>query len=639
MKTSQDQPEKFKLAPVNIAEAKKKQLKQMFPEVFCEDQIDWKKLKVLLGKDLYTNGERYHIDWAGKSDCLLKIQQPTRATLRPCRGESVDWETTGNLFIEGDNLEVLKILNRSYASKVKMIYIDPPYNTGKEFIYSDKHLQTIDDYLRYTGQVDGNGHKFANGQEDVNGRFHSKWMNMIYPRLFWARNFLREDGVIFISIDDNEVHNLRKICDEIFGEENFIAILIWNNSTGGGLQKKHFNQNNEYILCYGKNASQIPPFKAPMSSTAQEQYNKEDERGKYREQQFAWQNPSKGKNQKYPIETPDGTKIIPKEGYLYRFVEKTFREKQNQQIIVFKKTKNSSFTTIDGKETTWSISVKDYLEDGKATPTTLLPKEYVKMNIEAVNEIKRLFDYKIMEYTKPTSLLTYLMNIATEKDSLVMDFFAGSATTAHAVMQLNKEDGGHRRYICIQLPEPLKPNTDAYKAGMRTIADIGKERLRRAIKQLKSANNGQRSFTDNGRDLGFKVLKLDKSNFRVWDENTPKNIKKEVQIHFEEFIDPKSSQEDMLYEILLELGFDITTKIEVIKLDGNIIYSIKNVEGLVTFICLERKFTSRLFFKKLVMIKPHRVICLDSSFPKESPLLYNAYSICQQLGVKDFKVI
>ncbi len=513
---------------MDVAKEKQKQLKSIFPEVFKEDQIDFEQLQRVLGQWVDQGKEKFGLTWAGKSECAKVIQAPAKGILKPCKAESLNWDTTGNLFIEGENLEVLKILQRSYLGQVKMIYIDPPYNTGKEFIYPDKHSDHLDHYLKYTGQKDVNGNGFLTNVES-NGRFHSKWLNMMYVRLYIARSFLRKDGVIFISIDDNEVHHLRSLCDEIFGKENFIAHLIWNNSTGGGLPQKHFNSNNEYILCYGKDTSQISSFYAPMSLQAQNQYNKEDEEGKYRQQQFAWQNASTGENQKYPIEMPDGTHIIPKPGYLYRFTLETFNKKKDQNLIIFKKTKQSCFQTVDGQKTNWSISVKDYLGDGQTRPTTLLPKEYVKQNIEAVKEIKSLFNnQKLIEYTKPTTLLKYLIqigtnnigtnniganNIGTKKNDIVMDFFAGSGTTAHATMELNAEDGLNRQYICVQLPERCPTKSEAFKAGYKNIADIAKDRIRRATQKIQETHPTKQI------DLGFKVFKLDRSCYtKEWDD-------------------------------------------------------------------------------------------------------------------------
>ena len=452
---------------------------------------------------------------------------------------------------------------------------------------------------------------------------------MMYVRLYIARSFLRKDGVIFISIDDNEVHHLRSLCDEIFGKENFIAHLIWNNSTGGGLPQKYFNSNNEYILCYGKDASQISSFYAPMSLQAQNQYNKEDEEGKYRQQQFAWQNASTGENQKYPIEMPDGTYIIPKPGYLYRFTLETFNKKKDQNLIIFKKTKQSCFQTVDGQKTHWSISVKDYLGDGQTKPTTLLPKEYVKQNIEAVKEIKSLFNnQKIIEYTKPTTLLKYLIQIGANKNDIVMDFFAGSGTTAHATMELNAEDGLNRQYICVQLPERCPAKSEAFKSGYKNIADIAKDRIRRATQKLQEAHPSKQI------DLGFKVFKLDKSCYtKEWDDTPHQDTQLLLDQMREQidYIDLQASKWDFFYEFLIKEGLSLTEPIKERTFQGVKLYSLKQDSYLI---CLD-KVPSRQWVEDLAytLKESYKMVFLDHiCFQEDNELRLNAHLILKSFA-------
>ena len=322
---------------------KKEQLKKLFPEAFEEDKLSFEELKKTLGEAVASNGERFGLQWSGKAECYQTIQTRSSATLKPNLAKENEQNfldnASENIFIEGDNLEVLKLLQESYFGKVKMIYIDPPYNTGKEFIYPDNHKDNLKTYLEYTGQLDDNGKKFSTNTEQE-GRFHSNWLSMMYPRLFLARNLLTEDGVIFISIDDNEQANLKKICDQIFGEDNFVASLIWNSSTGGGIRSKFVNQSHQYILCYSKNQVNTEKFFSQLSSKAKSQYKKKDATGIYREKDFAWKNFSKGKNQKYFIECPSKEKFVfllkPKDGYLFRFVRTTFEEYLSKNMVVFK---------------------------------------------------------------------------------------------------------------------------------------------------------------------------------------------------------------------------------------------------------------------------------------------------------------
>ena len=610
----------------NLQQELREYLHKNFPSIFSEGRVDYERLKRALGEELDDHKERYGLSWAGKRNCFRAIQTPTTATLKPARDQSVNFDTTNNIFIEGDNLEVLKVLQRSYYGKVKMIYIDPPYNTGHDFIYNDKFAQHKREYLQQVGALDAEGNVVnaelyrQNSREA--GHFHSTWLNMIYPRLFVARNLLRHDGVIFVSIDDNEVHNLRMIMNEIFGEENFVAQFIWNNSTGGGLRKKHVNNCHEYILLYAKNSAVLNTLWAPLSEKGKSQYNKKDDNGLlYREQQFAWQNNSTNKNQKYPIAMPDGIRILPKKGYIYRFVRESFERLKSEGKIVFKQTKQSVYETEQGEPTEWSIAVKDYLGDALTAPISILPKEHVKMNIEAASEIKNIFNRKIFDYSKPNSLLKYFLQIGTRGDNIILDFFAGSATTAHAVMAQNAHDGGARKYICVQLPEVCPEESEARKAGYNTIADIATERIRRAGAQIEKEKKEHLNHSDTPLDTGVKVFRLSQSNFKIWNPNI-KN-EEELLAQMREFVDavqPDSSTEDILYELILKSGLDLNVDIVEKEIDNKKYFLLHNTLAIY----LGEHVTEPLI-ENIIAQKPHKVVCLDRAFKGNDQLMTNTH--------------
>ena len=635
MKLKKKQIKRLDLGSMSITEDQKMKLKQLFPEVFNEKKIDWDKLKATLGKDLDNGQERYQTVWPGKADCFRIIQQPSFGTLKPCKKESVDWENTDNLFIEGDNLEVLKLLQRSYYEKVKMIYIDPPYNTGKDFIYPDNYSETLNTYLQYTQQKDSEGKKFSTNQE-TDGRFHSKWMNMMYPRLFLARNLLREDGVIFISIDDNEVTNLRKLCDEIFGEENFVDNICWKKKYGGGAKERYLVSVHEYILMFSKNKNVLPEiFIEFAEEKAKRFYKYKDENfdklGYYRTHPLeAVKSFDIRENLKFPIIAPDGQKVYPNRQW--RWSQERFNEALQRNEVVFQK----------NREDKWVLYSKQYINDETGERRKTKAQSVIDdiFTQEGTKEIVNIFDdAKIFLFPKPVSLLKQLLEIgAISKGDVVLDFFAGSGTTAHAVHEKNLEDGGDRKYICIQLPEPTQKDQEAYKAGFKNIADIGKERIRRVIKKIKDNNKQQNLLgqDNNSLYLGFKVFKLDKSNFKIWKEDVSnQNPSEQIKMHLDEFIDKKASEEDLLYEILLQTGYSLTTKIESIKLSGKKVYSIDNNALLV---CLEQKITEPLI-REMAKLKPARVVCLDIGFENSDQLKTNAEETFNSFGVKDFKVI
>lgn len=626
---------KLDLRSMDIIGEQKEKLRQLFPEVFTEDKIDFEKLKLTLGEAIEVGKERYGMTWPGKADCFKIIQSSSIGTLKPCREESVNFDTTENLFIEGDNLEVLKLLQKSYYGKVKMIYIDPPYNTGNDFIYPDDYKENLTTYLQYTGQVDAEGKKFSTNT-DTEGRFHTKWMNMIYPRLFLAKNLLSDNGVIFISIDDNEVSNLRKICDEIFGEENFVALLIWKCRAGGGSDSKYFAKDHEYVLAYTKNEVALNRLYIDFSEEEKKKFNLEDNRGRYflktleRPEQLGLR-----PNLQYKIIAPNGSIIFKKtkdKNYTWVVNEAKFKELLKEDRIVFKQFKDK-----------WMVFRKLYLYENdsngqqrKKKPRSILDK--VGLTRDGGSELEELLgsrDY--FPFPKPSSLIKYLSSIVANNDGdIVLDFFAGSGTTAHVILELNK-DGYNRKFVCVQLPELCDENSEAFKAGFKNISDVGKERIRRVIKNI-GKETDQTLFKNKKMDLGFKVFKLDKSNFKIWDTEQispdKASIEKQLELHIDH-INYKASQGDILYEILPKAGFELTTKIEKIELAGKTVYSI---EGGAMLICLEKELAKEVI-KAMAEKHPSRVICLDRGFANNDQLKTNAVQIMKSKGVEDFRTV
>jgi len=642
MSTNKEIPESMDLRSMDIGTENRARLKALFPDVFTEtknekgelvESIDFEKLKAELGtfSDVFeSRRERYGMDWPGKKDCMKLIQQLSVATLKPCREESVNFDTTENLFIEGDNLEVLKLLQKSYYGKVKMIYIDPPYNTGKEFIYPDKYAETLETYLAYAGLVDDEGKKFSTNTLNE-GRFHTRWLNMMYPRLYLARNLLREDGIIFISIDDNELSNLRKMCDEIFGEENFIEQIIWKKRYQGA-KEKHLVSIHEYILMFAKNKDLLPPTYIPITDEYIQRYYKyKDEqydlRGAYRTQPLeAGKSMGERKNLVFPIKAPDGTDVLPIRQWIW----------ENERVQQALKNKELDFKK--DKDGTWSVSIKQYLRDIDGTVRETKPFSIIDdvFTQHGTQEIANLFgNGNIFPFPKPSTLISKLIQIALSPDetNIILDFFAGSATTAHAVLDLNKEVNRNSKFIMVQLPEPCDEDSDAFKAGYKTISDIGKERIRRVIKKIKEeqknkVKDAQGALPGMAKDipaldLGMKIFKLDRSTFKIWDGSktdvSEEEIVKQLTLHIEH-IDPHASQEDILYELLLKAGFMPTEKVLKLDMTGKTVFSV--ADGAL-LICLEDKITRELI-DAVAAAEPMQFICLDKGFQGNDQLKANA---------------
>lgn len=630
---------------LNIVQDNIEKLKTLFPDIFSEGRIDFDKLRETLGDTLDTQEERYNFTWHGKAQARRIAQIPSTGTLRPCKTESKHWDTTQNLFIEGDNLEVLKLLQKSYHKRVKMIYIDPPYNTGKEFIYPDNYQDNLDTYLKYTGQKDAEGRKFGTNAE-TSGRYHTNWLNMMYPRLKLARNLLRDDGVIFISIDDNEVVNLRKICDEVFGEENFLSkIIIQSNKRGQTY--KDIAKCHEYLLVYYKsdNSSLGELDKEDSSLPFNDSY------GFYDLWELRNRNPKFGRHNRpnlyFPIyinpnsENEEGlfqisleqneefsVEVYPKnsarDDSCWRWgKDKILREGINAQPqVLFGKLKRDGGWNIYEKSRKSTTKAKSIWADTKV------------ISEQGTVEAGRLNMGGMLEFPKPVELVKRCIQLATNEEELILDFFAGSSTTAHAVMELNAQDNGNRNFIMVQLPEPCNEQSEAYKAGYKTIADIGKERIRRAGDKIRQDNAGKDSIDNLG--IGFKVFKLDSSNIKPWDADFD-NLE-DTLLNAVDNIKKGRFEDDVLFEILLKYGLDLTVPIKERNIAGKMVYTI-GFGALV--ICLDDSITLDVVegigkLKEELTPEVMRVVFKDSGFA-DDVVKTNAIQILKKYGVEDVK--
>ena len=597
--TEQELPQKLDLKSMDIAQNRIDELRAIFPEVVTEGKIDFDALKRALGEWVEPNRERFGLNWIGKADCMKVIQQPSIGTLNPDLDESVDFENTNNIFIEGDNLEVLKLLQKSYFGKIKMIYIDPPYNTGKEFIYPDKFSENLDTYLEYSGQKDSQGRKFSTNT-DTSGRYHTNWLNMMYPRLYLARNLLKEDGVIFISIDDNEQANLKALCDQIFGEENFVA-NICHKSRGSVSNDKIISQNHNFVLLYAKSLDKIFPMRNQFGLEPDlSGFTLKDDKDFYK---LAPVDGPGGAAKGNPYYTFQGVT-----GY-WRFSEETMQKKWNEGSVI--KVGNG-------------LQQKNYLskaKDSRKTDTTWWDEGMLTST--ASMRLRDLMGDAVFDNPKSIVMIQRMLQLwGRSKNDLVLDFFAGSASTAHAVMQQNSEDGGSRKFIMVQLPEPCDEASEAYKAGFKTIADISRERIRRAGKKIKEEASSKLDLSGNGKiDVGFKAFKLTNSNFKVWDGNIDNDeaIVKQLELNVHNINDDRNDL-DFVFEILLKSGFSLDTKIENIKNLGEHIYGIANNELII---CLEKEITKQMI-DAIADYDPIQVICLDAGFNGNDQLKTNA---------------
>lgn len=606
---------------LSITEEKLARLRELLPQAFSEGKVDWEKLRIALGEEGEFSDERYHLNWAGKTDAFRSLQAPTTATLAPCPEESVDFDRSDNVFIEGENLEALKILQKSYFGKVKMIYIDPPYNTGNDhFIYPDRFAESKDAYLRRVGDRDEQGFMTRAGlfrkNNRENGHFHSSWLSMIYPRLFLARNLLREDGVIFVSIDDNEAHNLRMVMNEIFGEENCIGALKRRAARKTAHLSKGMTDICDYVLVYSINketvsliSGQVSDFTRPVFNEGNKDSVRVIKKGVEAKCKDGSYHAGDRSIRSVKFSLLDTLKIVQGKVVNDCRIRGPFRVSQDLIDKTLYVTKN--------------VGLRRYLlpeekKKGKVLNDLIdIPELY---NEQGTEELEHLFEVsKIFQHPKPSDFIKYLIRSQEfeeeEKDFIVLDFFAGSCPAAHAVMQLNAEDGGNRRFICVQMPEPCDKKSDAFKVGYKTIADIGKERIRRAIK-------------NDDMDVGFKVFKLQNSNFKIWrgaEIRDEKELEKQLKMHAASIVSD-AKIENILYELLLKSGFPLTAPIE--AHDGWFMTQ----DGEATLaLALER--IDKQVIKAILAAAPQKFIALDHLFENNDQLKTNTALQMEDAGI------
>lgn len=637
----------------DIADENIQKLKTIFPDVFTEDKVDFEKLQQVLGEYVEDSKERYNFTWNGKGQALRLSQTPSLGTLRPCKEESKDWDTTQNLYIEGDNLEVLKLLQKSYHSKVKMIYLDPPYNTGKDFVYKDDFHDSLENYKRITGQVDNEGNRISTNTEE-SGRYHTDWLNMMYPRLRLARNLLADNGVIFISIGQNENHNLIKCCDEIYGEFNRVGIISRMMKSGGN-KGQYFSPNIEYILVYAKSIQYLEYFRESISEeNASASYNNVETTGERAGEKFAIKGlcqPGLGirPNQRYWIECPDGTFVIPRgvnfpsvisdgekilpsdEDTCWKWIYDRYKQEKEKGNIIFKPSSTATALVDENGDTArWNVFNKiwlsDRIEQGRV-PVDIITKWENRISSQELKGLGIPFDF-----AKPTELIKYLISIvAFSPNDIILDFFSGSATTAHAVMKLNAEDGGNRKFICVQLPEPCDKNSEAYKAGFKNICEIGKERIRRAGEKIKE----EKGLEAQNLDIGFKVLKLDTSNIRKWQPDYD-NLEQSLLDYVDNYMEGRTEL-DVVYEIMLKYGLDLTYSVDEFVIADKKVYSIGF--GML-MICLDNEITTEVakgILEKVKELAPEstRVVFKDNGFKTDSNKT-NIKEILKCGGIEEF---
>lgn len=648
------QPEKLALTSVDVAAQKREALKQSlgasFPEVFAEGSIDFDQLKRVLGEWVEPSKERYGLHWAGKAECMKVIQQPSIATLKPDRDASVNFDATDNLFIEGDNLEVLKLLQKAYFGKVKMIYIDPPYNTGNEFIYPDKFSENLETYLEYTGQSDATGKKFSTNI-DSGGRFHTRWLNMMYPRLYLSRNLLTNDGVIFVSINDAEVTNLRLLLDEIFGEDNFVAQIVWQRSKKG--DSKTIASIHEYILVYAKNKDEniaagiwrkpkvgadevlahyqnlraslkndhtqirlnMMEWYRKMSNSdprkSHKHYNWSDDRGLYFPDNFAGPDDGRKSRPRHDILHPTTGKPCekPSTGWRWDEAKTKWAMEQVPPRIHF----GSDETTIPNR--------KSYLQEIAEEPFSSV---FYADGRSATLEVEQLVGKGIFPFPKNKEVLADLISLICKPDDIVLDFFAGSGSTGHAAFHVAHELGKPVKFILVQLPELISEESKAFEVGYRTIAEVSRKRLRAASAAMANESGDQLKLHEaSDRDLGFRCFVLDRSNFKIWDgraENADADqISEQLLLHVDH-VEEASTPEAIACELLLKAGFPLNTKIRHVEFSGKSAFSVQDGALLI---CLEKDITSELI-DALAEANPLQVICLDEGFKGNDQLKANA---------------
>jgi len=602
--------DKLKMHSSDFIEENIEKLAESFPNCVIEDKddkgnirksIDFDLLRQELSKNMVEGPqERYHLNWPGKREALLTANAPIAKTLRPIREESVNFDSTENLFIEGENLDALKLMQETYLGKVKMIYIDPPYNTGNDFVYEDDFAENTEEFLKKSNQKDEEGNRLIANTES-NGRFHSDWLSMMYPRLKLARNLLKDDGVIFISIDDGEVHNLRKMCDEIFGEENFIASIIWEKKYGIQNDAKWFSVNHDYVLVFAKNKEAWRPNLMLRTEEQNSRYKNldNDPRGVWQSDNLAVGRVTE--KDIYEITTPFGRKVLPPKGNSWRISKEKYKEFLDDNRIWF------------GKKGDGVPRIKRFLSEVKdgITPSTIWTYKEAGHTQDGKRECNELFGEAVFDYPKPTKLLKRIISLTLSKNDIILDFFAGSATTAHAVMQFNAEDGGNRKFIMVQLPELCNEKSEAFKAGYKTIAEIGKERIRRAGNKIKEEN----ALTALNLDIGFRVLKVDSSNMQDVYYN-PDDYSQDLLSKIADNIKLDRTDEDLLFQVLLDWGVDLSLPVSKKKIADNDVFFVSD-NALVACFVKKGEITED-FCKELTKYKPLRVVFRDSGFKDDS---------------------
>lgn len=568
--------------------------------------IDFDKLRQELSSEIVEGREeRYQFTWPDKKKAILLANSPINATLRPCREESVDFDNTQNLYIEGDNLDVLKCLKETYLGKVKMIYIDPPYNTGNDFVYEDDFAESTAEYLANSGQYDEQGNRLVTNSES-NGRFHTDWLNMMYPRLKVARDLLTDDGVIFISIDDNEVENLQKVCDEIFGEHCFVATFPWRKRTSKSDVPFGISQDYEWGLCYAKSVS----FKAGIEGKERKYFETEDFPNRpWRIHDLTKQTTaSERPNSYFTIVNPKNGESYPANpNRTWAITEDTFNLYYNVDRIVFPDDYDFLKITKPVLRYWKEDDIKKAGDDfGKVAVSTKFPDD-IGMSQDGTKDVTSIFDGKIFSFPKPVSLIKFYLDIINEKDCIVLDFFSGSATTAHAVLNRNIQDGGNRRFIMVQIPESTDEKSEAFKAGYKNICEIGKERIRRAAKKIQK-DNPTAKF-----DSGFRVLKLDSSNMLdVY--YAPSEYRQEILFAKTENVKSGRTSEDLLFQVMLELGATLDSKIEQIEIEGKTIY---NVATNYLVACFDNEIDDSVV-TAIAKMQPQYAVFRDSSMADDS---------------------
>lgn len=623
---------------LNIQQDNLDKLKKQFPNLFVEGKLDWEKLKATFSDDINFANERYVLNWAGKSDAFKNLQVSTTATLKPVPEESVNFDTSENVFIEGENLEVLKVVQKSYYNKVKCIIIDPPYNTGSDsFIYPDSFKESKAEYEKRIGDKDAEGYLLKEGMFRKNsrdsGHYHSNWLSMMYPRLFLAKNLLKDDGVIFVHIDDNEVYNLRLLMNEIFGEENFIASIIWQKRTAPDARTL-ISEAHDYILVYCKKLSEgifiLNAFNLDEKRKGSYLNPDEDKRGPWASVDLTGQTGRAPKSQFYTIIAPNGNKYPPPTGRCWALAETTFYNLLKDNRIWLGKDGNSR------------PRLKKFLSESEGQrPWTWWDNKTYGNNQEGNKEVMSLFENNLVfDNPKPVRLIKKILQLSSTKNSndVIVDFFGGSGTTAHAVLELNKEDNGNRKFVLIQLPELTEMDGNDFRAtsvssqlGYKTIADISKERIRRVIQKIEKEKAEKPDMFDDGKqDLGFKVFKLTSSNFKIWrgSEVNEENLVQQLEV-FTNPVNENSSAQNMLYELMLKAGYQLTDKVA----ETGSYYTIADGELIIALKKLDDKI-----IQQIIAAKPKKVITLDNLFTGNDQLKTNTVLQMKDAEI-DFKTI